>query len=55
MTRKEAKELLPIIQAFVNGKTIEARTNSISRWKLAQVFEKFTFTDGTPFGMKVEE
>lgn len=23
--------------------------------KLAQVFEKFTFTDGTPFGMKVEE
>ncbi len=20
-----------------------------------QVFEKFTFTDGTPFGMKVEE
>lgn len=26
-----------------------------SWWKLAQVFEKFTFTDGTPFGMKVEE
>ena len=32
MTRKEAKELLPIIQAFVDGKTIEARTNSISKW-----------------------
>ncbi len=26
-----------------------------SWWKLAQVFEKFTFTDGTPFGIKVEE
>lgn len=32
MTREEAKELLPIIQAFVDGKTIEARTNSISKW-----------------------
>lgn len=32
MTREQAKELLPIIQAFVDGKTIEARTNSISRW-----------------------
>ena len=26
MTREEAKELLPIIQAFVEGKTIEFRT-----------------------------
>lgn len=26
-----------------------------SWWKLAQVFEKFTFADGTPFGIKVEE
>lgn len=26
-----------------------------SWWKLSQVFEKFTFTDGTPFGIKVEE
>ena len=25
-----------------------------SWWKLAQVFEKFTFTDGTPFGIKEE-
>lgn len=32
MTREQAKELLPIIQAFVDGKTIEARTNSISKW-----------------------
>lgn len=32
MTREQAKELLPIIQAFVDGKTIEARTDSISKW-----------------------
>lgn len=32
MNRQQAKELLPIIQAFVEGKTIEFRTNSISKW-----------------------
>lgn len=32
MTRQQAKELLPIVQAFVEGKTIEFRTNSISKW-----------------------
>ena len=32
MDRQQAKELLPIIQAFAEGKTIEARTNSISKW-----------------------
>jgi hypothetical protein len=31
MNRQEAKELLPIIQAFAEGKTIEFRTNSISK------------------------
>lgn len=28
MTREEAKELLPIIQAFAEGKTIQVRTNN---------------------------
>lgn len=32
MNRQQAKELLPTIQAFAEGKTIEARTNSISKW-----------------------
>ena len=32
MNRQQAKELLPIVQAFVEGKTIEFRTNSISKW-----------------------
>ena len=31
MTREEAKELLPIIQAFADGKTIQFRTNN-SYW-----------------------
>lgn len=32
MNREQAKELLPIMQAFAEGKTIEFRTNSISKW-----------------------
>ena len=32
MVKEQAKELLPIIQAFAEGKTIEFRTNSISKW-----------------------
>ena len=35
MTREEAKELLPIIQAFTKGKTIEYRTSG-GAWKVAQ-------------------
>ncbi len=34
MTREEAKELLPIIQAFADGKTIEFR-NSDGEWEEA--------------------
>lgn len=34
MTREEAKELLPIIQAFVEGKTIEYREYD-GEWKVA--------------------
>ena len=34
MTREEAKELLPIMQAFAEGKTIEYRTQG-GAWKVA--------------------
>lgn len=34
MTREEAKELLPIMQAFAEGKTIEYRTSG-GAWKVA--------------------
>ena len=33
MTRKEAKELLPIIQAFVEGKTIQFRAHINDEWR----------------------
>lgn len=34
MTRKEAKELLPIIQAYAEGKTIQYRVNEeTNEWK----------------------
>ena len=32
MNRQEAKELLPIIQAFAEGKTIQVRINNDSSW-----------------------
>ena len=32
ITREEAKELLPIIQAFAEGKTIQVRINNDSSW-----------------------
>ena len=124
MTREEANELLPIIQAFAEGKTIQVRINNDSSWtdlldtkleisnlyeyrikpepkyrpfktkeecwkemlkhqlfgwiksngndlysiasincegittfayyRFLESFEKFTFIDGTPFGIKVE-
>lgn len=38
MTRKEAKELLPIIQAFAEGKTIEVRAGNDSWIKTDEVY-----------------
>lgn len=32
MNRQQAKELLPIMQAFAEGKIIQFRTNNISKW-----------------------
>ena len=32
MTREEAKKLLPILQAFAEGKTIEVKTKEGSQW-----------------------
>lgn len=40
MTRKEAKELLPIIQAFAEGKEIQIKINE-SKW---ETVENCTFT-----------
>ena len=32
MNRQQARDFLPIIQAFAEGKIIQVRTNSISKW-----------------------
>ena len=34
MTREEAKELLPIIQAWVEGKTLEYYNEDIGEWQV---------------------
>lgn len=44
MTREEAKELLPIIKAFSEGKTIEYRSNRmVENWKEAKVIPELSF------------
>ena len=45
MTRKEAKELLPIIQAFAEGKEIQIKINE-SKW---ETIENCTFTSSSTF------
>ena len=49
MTREEAKELLPIIQAFAEGKTIQLFTNGI--WEDAK---NPTFESGAMYRIKPE-
>lgn len=44
MTREQAKELLPIIQAFAEGKTIQYK-NSEGDWEDAAFEENLTFID----------
>lgn len=50
----ERSKMIDTFDSSENDNDRPIRINE-SWWKLAQVFEKFTFTDGTPFGIKVEE
>lgn len=48
MNRQQAKELLPIIQAFAEGKTIQyccSNKNGIPQWTDVQFNEKVDFSD----------
>lgn len=48
MNRQQAKELLPIIQAFAEGKTIQyccSNKNGIPQWTDVQFDEKVDFSD----------
>jgi len=57
MTRDKAKEFLPIIKAFSEGKTIQYKNSMMNGWSMAvkSLFEDWEFEDGTPFGKLVEE
>lgn len=44
MTREEAKKLLPIIQAYADGKTIQYR-NAECEWEDVSIEENLSFTD----------
>lgn len=51
MTRDEAKELLPIIQAWVEGKTLEYYNDDIGEW---QVVTKTVFINPNKYRIKPE-
>ena len=51
MTREEAKELLPIIQAWVEGKTLEYYNEDIGEW---QVVTKTVFINPNKYRIKPE-
>ena len=51
MTREEAKELLPIIQAWVAGKTLEYYNDDIGEW---QVVTKTVFINPNKYRIKPE-
>ena len=49
MTREEAKELLPIIKAWVEGKTVEYYNDDIGEW---QVVTKTVFINPNKYRIK---
>ena len=49
MTREEAKKLLPIIQAWVEGKTLEYYNEDIGKW---QVVTKTVFNNPNKYRIK---
>ena len=53
-TNTERSKMIDVFDGSEDATDLPISING-SWWKLAQVFENFTFTDGTPFGMKVEE
>ena len=56
MNRERAKELLPIIQAFAEGKAIEYRYKD-GKWKsptISPLFEDLSFNDDIEYRIKPE-
>lgn len=51
MNRKEAKDLLPIIRAFVEGKTIQEKA-SINEWR--DLYNNIAFDKYSPQGLRIK-
>jgi len=45
MTRDKVKQLLPVIQAYAEGKTVQHRSSPTSKWHDVGIFEEITFMD----------
>ena len=55
MTRKEAKELLPIIQAFANGETIECNSEiNPDKWYLVDEEDDELKFDRSPESYRIK-
>ena len=54
MNREEAKELLPIIQAFVAGKTIQYRNSPLCNWEDAVSDGNYPFRNPSNYRIKSE-
>lgn len=52
MTPQRAKELLPVIQAFAAGKTVQYRRDSSRDWSTANLY--LNFNDGNDYRIKPE-
>lgn len=52
MNRQQAKDLLPIIQAFIDGKEIQYRTTDIEEW---DGFEDWEVTHNPTFNTHLYE
>lgn len=54
MTREEAKELLPIIQAFAEGKTIQYRNSPFCNWEDVVSDGNYPFRNPSSYRIKPE-
>ena len=55
MTREEAKELLPIIQAFADGKTIQFKCGKYYDWEdVREDANTSIFLDGRPWKYRIK-
>lgn len=54
MKRERAKELLPIIQAYAEGKKIQCSCVTLDgdNYNMQELLKSYTFLDGSPCGVR---